>query len=419
MSAWMYKLVAAALVGGAAVAGGGALLSEGPPQDPGPQAAAGPQRQSRRQDVGKVPGKASKAGKAEGPGRPDAGEAARVNALTLAFNNATGALRTQDGALHSIHQKDGAILYTREAPDGARTETRLATTGGQLPALASDGESLIATWSAGRPPRVYAAISADGGQSWGTAQEVSQGPGTTASARAWREGRSMRAALAWHDPFNERAPDGRAVSIHAATWDGRAWSAPQTLSDPAHRAAFVALGGRAGALKAVWRQEVSQGVWELVFAELGARGWSEPWKPGLTGWDPSFCEDPQGVLHLGYHHQRRAYAARSTDGGRSWSSPTQLGTGLFVHSACAPSGQVAMFFEELTSDGSMFDSSIKTFGLYISDDGGASYTRRPVQEGRTGLVRPTACYNPDGSLELLWVRDDGLTLALERDRVQP
>lgn len=367
---------------------------QAPPPEPLPEAAPGPIPDRAKRDAKAKSGAKAKA-KAELAPTPSA------QRFGMAFNNTNGLARTADGALHFVYADGSSLLYERRAPGAdARLQT-LATNKPRLMGVASDGASgLVVAWSAGAPSMIYAAVSEDAGATWTAPEALSQSPGEGPTVMAWRERGALRAAVAWSTPL--RDGEQRAASVYAAQLKGGAWAAPARVSSGEDRAVWVSLGGDGARVYAVWRAApLTQETWTLTLAELG-RGdqWGAPRSLGIEGHDPSLCVDDRGGLHLGYHHELTAYRASSTDGGATWSSPVELGQGLFVRAQCGAKGEVLFDYERFLRPGRITDSTIKTVGLVVSTDRGRTFKTLDPTGGDTGHTRPVTLLGPDGSVEV-------------------
>lgn len=366
---------------------------QAPPPEPLPGRAEGPSKAAKA--GGKAKAKAKSGAKAETTPDPSA------QRFGMAFNNTNGLARTADGALHFVYADGRSLLYERRAKDETLSVHTLATNGPRLMGVASDGASgLVVAWSAGAPPTLYAALSEDAGATWTSPQALSSLPGEGPTVMAWREPSGLRAVVAWSTPL--RDGEQRAASVWSAQLKGGEWSEAAQVSSGDDRSVWVSLGGDAKNVYAVWRAApLTAETWTLTLAKLG-RGdrFGAPRSLGVEGHDPSLCIDDRGGLHLGYHHQLTAYRAHSTDGGETWSTPVELGQGLFVRAQCGPGGAVVYDYERFLRPGRPTDSSIKTVSLVVSTDYGRSFKSLDPTGGGAGQNRPVTLLNADGSVEL-------------------
>lgn len=365
---------------------------QAPPPEPLPGRAEGPPPNASKRG-----GKAKAKSGAKAELTPDAS----AQRFGMAFNNTNGLARTADGVLHFVYADGRSLLYERRAKDDAVSVHTLATNGPRLMGIASDGGSgLVVTWSAGAPPMLYAALSEDAGATWTAPKALSRLPGEGPTVMAWREKSGLRAVVAWSSPL--RDGEQRAASVWSSQLKGGAWSEAAQVSSGEDRSVWVSLGGDADQVYAVWRAApLTQETWTLTLAELG-RGdrFGAPRSLGIEGHDPSLCIDDRGGLHLGYHHKLTAYRAHSKDGGATWSTPVELGQGLFVRAQCGPGGEVIYDYERFLRPGRPTDSTIKTVSLVVSSDYGRTFTRIDPSGDATGQTRPVTLLNPDGTIEL-------------------
>ncbi|MCK6523243.1 exo-alpha-sialidase [Myxococcota bacterium] len=384
---------------------------QAPPPEPLPDRAEGPPS---------GPSKSGGKAKVKSGGKAEIAPDASAMRYGMAFNNTNGLARTSDGALHFVYADGRNLLYERRPKGGEATLQTLATNAPRLMGVASDGGTgLVVVWSAGAPPTLYAAMSEDAGARWTAPEAISTGPGEGPTVMAWRARDGLQAAAAWSTPL--RDGDQRKASVWATLLKGGEWSAPVEVSSGDDRSVWVALGGDSDDLYAVWRAApLTDETWTLTMSKLG-RGdrWSAPRSLGIEGHDPSLCIDDRGGLHLGYHHELKAYRTASTDGGETWSTPVELGQGLFVRAQCGPKGEVVFDYVRFLRPGRFTDDSIKTVELVISTDYGRSYKTIDPTGGRAGQTRPVTLLNPDGTVELRSLDMSGDEPKLEGVKVTP
>lgn len=386
-----------------------ALLGRDTP-DPTPDPAPDPVVEPRP-DVGKA-GKA-KAGKAGKAGKAKAGKAGGVDLpgdvpeITLAFNNAQSAVYTRDGAFHAIWQDHGDVRVSRTV-DGRATERTLDTGECGLIALATDGDmGLVAMWQGDRSIR--AAVSSDGGVTWGAAQTVSAKPGAGPAARVWSgaDG-ALQAVLIWQLRARGGDKDTGPVTLWTSSYRAGGWSEPQRVDSGTAVAAWGTLVGHGPTTRAYWRDNRGGDGWRVYTAELenpGAR-WVREQDTGLVGLDPGACVDAQGVTHIGFHRDQSVWVTHG-DGVADWAPPTRLDRGLFAQLSCTPD-RVVVTYERLAGEGAWFDASIKTVGLAVSEDGGRTFERVPVDGDELGRSRASTCLDPEGELDVLYIQDDAV-----------
>ncbi|MFE3741722.1 exo-alpha-sialidase, partial [Streptomyces sp. NPDC059134] len=206
---------------------------------------------------------------------------------------------------------------------------------------------------------------------------------------------------------------------------GEPGRAEARLSAPAvqnHAANLTVLPG--GDLGCVWFAGTQEGVadisvWFSRLAPDGAR-WSPPVRlsddTGRSEQNPVLFPAPSGdlwLLHTAQRagHQDTAEVRRriSRDGGESWGEsrvvfPATDEGGVFVRQPVVvlPSGRWLLpVFRCPTTPGERWTGGRDTSSVMVSDDGGESWTERPVP-GSTGLVHMNVRPGPDGSLIALF-----------------
>jgi hypothetical protein len=261
--------------------------------------------------------------------------------------------------------------------------------------VAPDGRVIVVTGRAdGFGGSVYAAISTDGGRSFGAAVRVAEG--TSGPTVLMPDGRlgtvtgevpSMSAAavrlngadagrerpeLASFSPFTSLTElGGGLVAAGSDAGSSRAWFLPPD-GDPFSRAAWGELpalasgrqpqvaGGPAGLGVVLERDNVG-----LHFRRLGPKRWSRPLYLGAPGYNDGFdlVQDPRGRLFAAWainpinDSRTRIEAVMSTDRGATWSSVKRLARtrmGVFgdnVYAAVGARGRGAIVYFDETNSG--------------------------------------------------------------------
>lgn len=358
--------------------------------------------------------KAERSGNPNKAGKASGGEGAGGSELGLAFNNADSVCRTQDGGAHELFVQEGALVYQREGG----TKATLDDAEVSLMCLATDSEqTLLAAWASGRPPRIHAAWSRDGGETWGAAEELPQAVGNGPTSRIWTGKGGQRALVAWHTPNG--GPGGREATqrVRASTWSDGKWTAPVTLDQSEYGASWVALAPDGPKTLAAWKEKKG-GKGEghtLAMATYDGRAWSAPHSLGIDGADPGLCVTRSGRIHLGFHDEMKAWRTYSDDGGATWAKPKLMDDGLFVQAEC--SGDTVLFlFERKLGEGPIQDDSLKTVAAYRSVDNGAHFEALPL-DAQAGQVRPSALLQPDGGVELRYIDTSGAEKSMGKKAV--
>ena len=255
-----------------------------------------------------------------------------------------------------------------------------------LPTIAatSSGQLCIG-WN--DPQGVKTIVSGDGGNSWGTVQNLaSKGGGLCLAAGA----NGILYAL-WHSG-NEDASD-----VMFATWQNGSWSQARAIdAAPADKSAIwsslCVVGNR---LYAVWREN-SIGTNFRVFmarSENGGTTWDTPRNiiaEDRSG-DPTVAADSKGNVVVAYQRNSQVYVTNSGDGGATFSTPKNVGGGLFARVIGNESGFFALAWERFSGNNAQNDAAKQT-GFVYSTDYGWTFSKDSAlsaQGSKLGLVQFT------------------------------
>ncbi|MCK6502588.1 exo-alpha-sialidase [Myxococcota bacterium] len=384
---------------------GGAVTPDSAPPGGGPPPGAGAPPRGKAGKAGGGPPPQGGGGPPPGAGGGSAGAGAS-NPVSAAFNNANVLARTADGTVHMLFAMNGEVRYRRKGPDGSTKETTFGTS--RAPALATDGEStVLVVWS--DASGLMAAMSSDGGKTFGKSATIAAGRGQNPAAHLWREGGKLKGAVVWHEDVGPGSGGrGAAKGVFGLTMDEGRFSAPTRLDGSAVEAAFATVHGGPQGVVVLWRERQTQGGERSIYLSELQAGRFGKGRRLASGLDPSACVDGKGNVHVGYQNEyKETWYMRSEDGGRTFSSPMQLDhAGLFVRVACNADGQVALAWEHFNDPQASFaDDSSKGLGLASSLDGGRTWRVHDPTGGETGLALTTCALDDDGRMDLLWVRD--------------
>ncbi len=128
--------------------------------------------------------------------------------------------------------------------------------------------------------------------------------------------------------------------------------------------------------------------------------------------------NPATLLILLLLQERRdislAFNTVSTDGGKTWAKPREIGPGLFGHVACNALGHVVVTWEKFVGQGDFKNDGIKALGVAISIDRGQSFRIEKIDDDARSQIRVSPLLHPDGKLELMWVDRRGKEPKLSR-----
>ncbi len=351
-------------------------------------------------------GREGKVGKRPLPGRSggDPDIAARAGLFPrMSLNNTSLVARTGDGRRHATWIEERGVIVARWEGE-ERVDTVIAPVSGTIATIASDGaQGLAVAWN-DTSRRLFLATSADAGQTWSEASEVPSAGGrhTSPSLRMWTSKGDPGVLLAWSE--GERNVSSR---IYSAVWEAGRWSEVGRVDSGDAEAEFPALTGRDDRSVMVWRDNRSGSHRIYVAWQESAGGkWKRETDTGFTGRDPSVCVDGEGRLYAAWHDLLKLRFA--TWDGRAWSTPAQvLGQGLFARVDCNDRGDVLVSWERYTSPGRMQDDELKTVGLSLSHDRGATFEGFDPASGATNLLYASSALQADGTVDAIWADKTG------------
>lgn len=333
----------------------------------------------------------------------------------LAFNNTPIAARDAQGRLLAAWADNGRPKFGRlENGTWSVTELIRANSGATAakPTLALLNGQPVVAWSetTGGTTRVVATRSNDGGATWSAPLELASGQfeSPVALFAGARGDGSLGITLAWHDIT--------ANTVYARAWRGSRWETADwtgavALTSSGGTGHDVALGGRGGTVYAVWedaRGGSNKEIW-LAKSTDGGLTWSADYRMArsdggsVRGEDPSIALAVDGTVYLAYQTASRIYLTQSTDGGIRFSTPRQLGSGLFAHLAANAYGAVAVSWESFS--GNLLDDSIKHYGLALSLDALANLDSPyalPGSDTTTSAVQGAVALSDD-RVDALWI----------------
>jgi hypothetical protein len=409
---------AALLIGFSAACSGGAPTPEQPsvevdddatttrPVDDGSQARRGKRGDGARKN---------REGRADQGNAGAAGGGAGAGGLRVAYNNGTALERTPDGTLHAVWVDAKRLTYARYLPDGTEAKLVLAEEVNNHAVMATDGDSgVVVVWNA-KDGTLYAASSSDGGESFAAPVKLAQNAYEAPSLRVWRTGvltKTTAAMAIWHDGLRE----DEGSHIYTSTLSEGVWTSPVQVDTSTVEAKFASIDGQGDMSVAVWRETPADGSAVSVIMSSIRKSPDAPWSPPVRvaeGLDPSVSVDAQGWIHVALQSRVTVKYSRSTDGGATFSAPTDLGPGLFGRVVNDGAGHVAiaweMFEKPETPPGARGDRAakgnqkdIKSIGVARSSDHGNNFeVTRPVD--KTGLLFATIAASPSGALDLMYV----------------
>lgn len=278
------------------------------------------------------------------------GESGEGAGFTLYFR------RSNDGGRH---WSDPTPIPTGHAPPGNHHR-------GNDPQLAVYGDRVIALWTArgdgpwGSGP-IGVALSDDGGRTWRS------GPGLSSDAAGYRFPAAAADADAFHAVWIHALGDRRSLRYARLDLDADRWSDPVTIDADSCACCWNELRiSPDGDLLALYRDESPRDMGLAASTDRG-QSWRRLGHVGRFDWRFDGCPHVGGGLAAvggtvwstvwtGKPHQTGAYALRSTDGGRSWSTVMELGTrggrGTHTDVAAASAARAAVAWDQLTPAGS-------------------------------------------------------------------
>jgi hypothetical protein len=303
--------------------------------------------------------------------------------------------------------------------------------------LAAAGQDVVATWAATAPgvTDIQAAVSHDGGVSFGPATRVNDVPGDarTSGEQGPRVGIRSGVDVAWCSKAGSavriRAARARAgasnfgpaITVHAENLPGaRGWAS--LARDAEGNAHVVWLDGRnalrppTGSLAAGDHSAMARGMRQDIFHAI--------WRPDgsheevTVATDVCFCcktavaTAPGGVLYVAWRHiyptnLRDIAVAHSSDGGKTFSAPVRVSEDGWEIAGCPDDGPA------LAVDAAgvlhvvwptMVAGAHPVKGIFYSSsaDGGRTFARRQrIDEAEGGAAHPQIAAG-DGRVAIVW-----------------
>ncbi|HET6898040.1 MAG TPA: sialidase family protein [Vicinamibacteria bacterium] len=323
----------------------------------------------------------------------------------------------------------GLASAARPVPVPAADPIRLAVEGATNTgvSLAASGRDVVVTWAASAPGStdIYAAVSADEGQTFGRPTRVNDLPGDARvtgeqGPRAgigsgidvvWcsKAGTSARIRAARSGP----AADGfaPAITVHAEGLPGaRGWAS--LARDPEGNAHVVWLDGRAadrGAAARPMRQDLFHALWRKDGTH----------EEVTVATDVCFCcktavaAGRDGAVYVAWRHiyptnLRDIAVARSTDGGKTFSTPVRVSEDGWQIAGCPDDGPALAVDETGTlhvawpTMAGGDDHAAKGIFYSYSTDGGRTFApRMRIDEAGTGAAHPQIAAG-GGRVAIVW-----------------
>jgi hypothetical protein len=345
--------------------------------------------------------------------------------LSLAFNNTKVAVRDGEGVLHLVWKDGNDLRYGHQGESDSWMIQPLASAGSGTvfkPTISLvGGGTLLISWSERvglNQQRVAFTTSEDSGTNWSTPSWVSpsgvDARSVSLSASGGAAGGNPFAAISWHDSSNS--------TVNVSTWTNTSgWTTPQNPVDASGSAQDAAIAAQGQTLILTWEDDRSAQtrIRYAVSHDSGANWGSDTllgvsWDEALNsqGGDPSAAFGPDGEILIGYQHHQSVFLVQSNDGGSTFSNLHDVGDGLFMHLDIAPNGSALAAWEEFR--GSLFDDSIKRFGLAFSTDVFETYDGPffvPGSDSEYGFAYPAGIIN-DQWLDIFWIDQTGDTPVL-------
>ena len=336
-----------------------------------------------------------------------------------------GSVRAALGAVLML----GGASAARPVPASGTDPIRLAVEGATNTgvSLAASGREVVATWAASAPGStdVYAAVSRDDGQTFGSATRVNDvaGDARVSGEQAPRAGVGSGVAVVWCSKAGTSAriraarsgpgalTFARAITVHPEELPGaRGWAS--LARDPEGNAHVVWLDGRAadrGAATRSMRQDIFHAVWRKDGSH----------EETTVATDVCFCcktavaVGPEGAVYVAWRHVyptnlRDIAVARSTDGGKTFSAPVRVSADGWQIAGCPDDGP-ALAVDETgvlhiawpTMVGGA-DRAVKGIFYSYSADGGRTFAaRRRIDEEGTGAAHPQIAAGA-GRVAIVW-----------------
>jgi len=322
----------------------------------------------------------------------------------------------------------GGASAARPVPDPVSGPIRLAVDGATNTgvSLSASGRDVVVTWAASMPGStdVYAAVSRDEAQTFGRATRVNDLPGDArvSGEQAPRAAVGSGIDVVWCSKAGTSAriraarsgagttAFGPAVTVHPEALPGaRGWAA--LARDPEGNAHVVWLDGRAADRQAAgpMRQDIFHAIWRRDGSHQEA----------TVATDVCFCcktavaAGSDGAVYVAWRHiyptnLRDIAVARSTDGGKTFSTPVRVSEDGWQIAGCPDDGP-ALAVDETgtlhvvwpTMVGGADRAAKGIFYSYSTDGGRTFAPRQRIDEESAGAAHPQIAAGP-GRVAIVW-----------------
>ncbi len=320
--------------------------------------------------------------------RPQAGSSMEIK---MGFNNAHAVASIGTRRFITWIRSDSLFLSWSEGGliGGPWSAPRLVLRGAatmNLPTIAATSMGqLCIGWNDAQG--VKTVVSSDGGNTWGMAQNLAPRGGGLCLA----SGQNGILYALWH------SGDENASDVMFSVWQNGAWSQARAIdAAPADKSAiWSSLCVVGNSIYAVWREN-SIGTNFRVFMSRSQNGgtmWDAPRNiiaEDRSG-DPTVAADSKGNVVVAYQRAQQIYVVNSGDGGATFSTPKNIGGGLFARVIGNQSGFFALAWERFSGNNAQNDA-VKQTGFVYSTDYGWTFSKDSALSAtgsKLGLVQFT------------------------------
>lgn len=327
--------------------------------------------------------------------------------------------RDDTGTLHVVWSK-GATAVHGTLPKGSTTWSTK-----NLPRLGAgrygnvglgivQKGTFVALWHEvdGTTATLVAARTKDYGANWDPPIELAKGSiGAVTSLHTFvRSSGADGASVCWFDESD--------LHVRTRTWKGTGWTASDwtdavTLSSGfAGESKDCTVGGAGDLVVASWEWKET-GVQQKKLMLTRSVDGGGTWEKGAaiaapdvepSSQDASFAVDADGALWIAFQGMQKVFASKSTDLGKTFSKPAELGPGLFVKVASNNKSELAFTWEHFEGGGTK-DDKVKRVGLSLTTTGLAPLAgpfAMPDSDTQYGLYYPYVMLS-DAYVDVFWL----------------
>lgn len=245
--------------------------------------------------------------------------------LRLGFNNADQVVAADSGT-NMVWVANGKLQFVVRTKDGAITSTTTLDEGQiTLPAITRSDLLVSVAWV--KQKKVLGVVSTDGGITFGEIKNIGMGSGVSLAS----SGDNIVAV--WHDDTNA-STSKVLLSRYNGTVSNPEWSSPERIDESSKEPLWASVAMNDNDLYVTWRDN-RNGEYNVWFRRYVNSSWQgEQNLISAKSGDPDICVNSEYVA-IAHHGKRQISLLLSTDGGETFVTGVDLGSGSFAHISCS------------------------------------------------------------------------------------